>query len=223
MMIKLKCLLIPLLFSTFAFSQAQFFFLSDFNNSYQKQNTYSAGILCEIPFNNPRWALDLQDNFGMTSAGNFYAHTSLITIGYIEGLQSGHPTHSHGGWGILVPLFLPVVGITYYPIDNINFRLGLYCNPLCYDYIALGSGQEISAAVIETGLKMIKNNKTRPDMFLSVGSNYSINIGSKLLLPEGYSDGEMLNVRLGVEFAKGEHSYHAPVRKYSTYRKKKYS
>lgn len=174
-------------------------FTTDFNNNFKTRQTYSVGFLFDAqPFENIPVFLNYNYNIGLVNKGGLYVHSSLTALGILKLVA---PLDSVKLKIKVITYILSLVipsGVTYNFINKQQFRLGIYCNPLGYDYYNLPGKEEISASVIELGIKSTKSISDKVALYMSVGANYNISVGSKKLLPANYSNSFIPNARLGV-------------------------
>ena len=171
------------------------YLIADYTNNFSFQKSYSFGFEIEGRLNN-HWFLNIENYGGINQQNGFYLHTTLCTAWLAETLK--HPnSHIEGSVAFL---FFPLihVGVTYYFNHPPKYKIGIYANPLCYNFQQLKNGREIDSYVLESGVKLITKSDGKSAYYFSVGCNYACSIGSKALLPENYSNGFQLNLRIGI-------------------------
>lgn len=152
---------------------------ADYNTGIGERYTYGLGLHAEHRLGeHSNWYLNWHYTVGSNTHGEFYAHAGIPILLYRSGDWWDTPVRDvEDALAILLgPLICPS-GVTYYVkrMPSQDYRFGLYCNPLAFDYWKMKPYQ-VASWTIESGVKFLWYMNDDRVLYISGGLNLTNNI-----------------------------------------------
>lgn len=173
-----------------------------YSTNLQELKTVGANLVGELPlkrgssfYANFHWSM------GVVTTGRFHMQSNLAAVATFIALTEDEQYTGWAGETAALLMIIPT-GFTYYAVDSLPSRIGIYLNPFNGEYYEFSDKEDVLAYAPEIGMKYMHQLYRKTFLYFSAGCAYTMAIegGSSNIKPVEYQDGLLWKFTAGIVF-----------------------